>query len=78
MWIVRPALSRPYTFLVMAVALLIMGPLTILRSRPTFSRHQHPGRKLYRAAWMERSAIRTGASAHCEQHGRVEDARSRV
>jgi multidrug efflux pump subunit AcrB len=32
MWIVRPALSRPYTFLVMAVALLIMGPLTILRT----------------------------------------------
>jgi len=32
MWIVKLALGRPYTFLVMALALLIMGPLTLLRT----------------------------------------------
>ncbi len=32
MWVVRVALKRPYTFLVMAAALLIMGPLAILRT----------------------------------------------
>src|SRR5262245_13108196 len=32
MWIVKIALSRPYTFLVMAAILLILGPLTILRT----------------------------------------------
>jgi multidrug efflux pump subunit AcrB len=31
MWIVRLALSRPYTFLVLALLLLILGPLAILR-----------------------------------------------
>lgn len=32
MWIVRIALSRPYTFLVLALLLLILGPLAILRT----------------------------------------------
>src|SRR6202012_396825 len=32
MWIVRVALSRPYTFVVLAILLLILGPLTILRT----------------------------------------------
>jgi len=32
MWIVKVALSRPYTFLVMAAVLLIMGPLTIVNT----------------------------------------------
>jgi CzcA family heavy metal efflux pump len=32
MWIVRIALERPYTFVVMALLLLIAGPLTILRT----------------------------------------------
>ncbi len=32
MWIVRIALSRPYTFVVLALLLLIMGPLTIMRT----------------------------------------------
>lgn len=32
MWIVRIALSRPYTFIVLALLLLIIGPLTILRT----------------------------------------------
>jgi CzcA family heavy metal efflux pump len=31
MWIVRLALSRPYTFLVLAFLLLILGPLTLLK-----------------------------------------------
>ena len=32
MWIVRVALNRPYTFVVLAVAILLLGPLTILRT----------------------------------------------
>ena len=32
MWIVRLALRRPYTFVVLALLLLIMGPLTIMRT----------------------------------------------
>ena len=32
MWIVRVALERPYTFIVLALLILIMGPLTILRT----------------------------------------------
>ncbi len=32
MWIVRIALTRPYTFIVLALLLLILGPLTILRT----------------------------------------------
>jgi hypothetical protein len=32
MWIVKVALSRPYTFVVMALLLLILGPLTILNT----------------------------------------------
>ncbi|NLP61180.1 efflux RND transporter permease subunit [Paraburkholderia sacchari] len=32
MWIVRLALKRPYTFIVLALLLLIVGPLTILRT----------------------------------------------
>src|ERR1700744_4337228 len=32
MWIVRVALSRPYTFIVLAMLLLILGPLSILRT----------------------------------------------
>jgi CzcA family heavy metal efflux pump len=32
MWIVRVALERPYTFIVLALLLLIFGPLTILRT----------------------------------------------
>jgi multidrug efflux pump subunit AcrB len=32
MWIVRVALRRPYTFVVLALAILLVGPLTILRT----------------------------------------------
>src|ERR1700685_4619520 len=32
MWIVRLALRRPYTFVVLSILLLIMGPGTILRT----------------------------------------------
>src|SRR5271168_944490 len=34
MWIVRLALNRPYTFIVLALLILILGPITIL-STPT-------------------------------------------
>ena len=45
MWIVRIALRRPYTFVVLALLILMVGPLTIART-PTdiFPEHQHPGR----------------------------------
>ncbi len=32
MWIVRLALRRPYTFVVIALLLLIIGPLVIIRT----------------------------------------------
>ena len=32
MWIVRLALRRPYTFVVLALLILMLGPLTILRT----------------------------------------------
>jgi multidrug efflux pump subunit AcrB len=32
MWIVRIALSRPYTFIVLALILLILGPLSLMRT----------------------------------------------
>ncbi len=32
MWIVRLALNRPYTFVVLAILIVILGPLTILRT----------------------------------------------
>ncbi|MDE1153627.1 MAG: efflux RND transporter permease subunit [Micavibrio sp.] len=32
MWIVRIALERPYTFIVLALMLLVIGPLTIMRT----------------------------------------------
>ena len=32
MWLVRLALSRPYTFVVLAILLLLMGVLSILRT----------------------------------------------
>jgi CzcA family heavy metal efflux pump len=32
MWVVRIALQRPYTFIVLALLLIIIGPLTILRT----------------------------------------------
>ena len=32
MWIVRVALRRPYTFVVLALAILMLGPLTIMRT----------------------------------------------
>ncbi len=32
MWIVRLALQRPYTFIVMALLILILSPIVILRT----------------------------------------------
>ena len=32
MWIVRLALRRPYTFIVLAIVILILGPLAIFRT----------------------------------------------
>ncbi len=42
MWIVKVALRRPYTFIVLALLLLIVGPLMILRTpRRYFSQYRH-------------------------------------
>jgi multidrug efflux pump subunit AcrB len=32
MWIVRLALNRPYTFIILALLILILGPVIILRT----------------------------------------------
>ena len=32
MWIVRIALSRPYTFIVLAILILVLSPVVILRT----------------------------------------------
>jgi multidrug efflux pump subunit AcrB len=32
MWIVRLALNRPYTFVVLAILILLLGPAVILRT----------------------------------------------
>ena len=42
MWIVRLALDRPYTFVVLALLILITTPLVVLRT-PTdiFPEHRH-------------------------------------
>ena len=38
MWIVRVALNRPYTFIVLAVLIVLMGGYAIVNTAPTFSR----------------------------------------
>jgi hypothetical protein len=45
MWIVKVALNRPYTFIVLALLILIAAPVVILRT-PTdiFPEHQYSGR----------------------------------
>jgi fermentation-respiration switch protein FrsA (DUF1100 family) len=42
MWIVKLALSRPYTFIVLALLILVLGPLIILRT-PQAARMYEPG-----------------------------------
>ncbi len=46
MWIVKLALRRPYTFVVMAILMLVLGAAAIA-SMPTdiFSLHRYPCRK---------------------------------
>jgi hypothetical protein len=39
MWIVRTALDRPYTFVVMALLILILSPLVILSTPRHLSEH---------------------------------------
>jgi len=38
MWIVRLALRRPYTFIVLALLIALLGVFTILRTPTIFSR----------------------------------------
>ncbi len=44
MWIVRVALNRPYTFVVLALLVLLLSPVVVSRT-PTdiFPEHRHPG-----------------------------------
>ena len=44
MWIVRIALTRPYTFIVAALVIVLMTPIVLQRT-PTdvFPEHRHPG-----------------------------------
>ena len=44
MWIVKIALSRPYTFIVLALLILILSPVVILENTDRhLSQHQYPG-----------------------------------
>ena len=48
MWIVRLALSRPYTFIVMALVIILLTPVVLLRTPtdifPDINiRRHHPG-----------------------------------
>ena len=43
-WLVRIALERPYTFIVLALLIVIFGPLAAVKT-PTdiFPQYRHPG-----------------------------------
>ncbi len=44
MWIVRIALDRPYTFIVLALLILIVSPVVIsAHAHRHLPEHQHPG-----------------------------------
>ena len=46
MWIVRVALDRPYTFVVLALLILILSPLAIFRPADGhLSEYQYPGHR---------------------------------
>ena len=64
MWIVRLALNRPYTFIVLAILILIAAPVAILRT-PTdiFPNINIPGR-LHRLAIHRPQSGRARGSPH--------------
>ena len=63
MWIVQLALRRPYTFIVLALLLLIVGPLAILRTPvDIFPQHQHPGGERHLA--LHRARLGGDGGAH--------------
>ncbi len=39
MWIVRVALDRPYTFIILALLILLLSPVVILRTRSAYALH---------------------------------------
>ena len=63
MWIVRLALARPYTFIVLALLILILAPVIILRT-PTdiFPEHRYPGDR--RGVQLYRPERRGDGRAH--------------
>ncbi|MGF6837828.1 hypothetical protein QF001_001695 [Paraburkholderia youngii] len=71
MWIVKLALKRPYTFIVLAVLRFILGPLAIMRT-PTdiFPQHRHTGRE-HRMNVQRLLGPRHGAANHLELRART-------
>jgi hypothetical protein len=57
MWIVKVALDRPYTFLVLALVILLLSPIVIQRT-PTdiFPEHRHSGGRAHFQLHGPRSA----------------------
>ena len=63
MWIVRIALNRPYTFVVLAILILFVGPLDDLTHADRhLSQHQHSGR--HRGLELRRPVRRRDGAAH--------------
>ena len=59
--IVRIALNKPYTFVVMAMLIVIFGVTAAVRTPPTFSQHRHSGRR--RGVDLRRLAARRHVEA---------------
>ncbi len=76
MWIVRLALNRPYTFVVLALLILGIGPITIAAHADRhLPQHQHPGRR--RPLELRRPVGRGhGRSDHLELRALADDRRS--
>ena len=63
MWIVQLALRRPYTFIVLALLILIIGPLADPRTPDRhLPQHQHPGGERHLA--LHRARRRGDGRAH--------------
>ena len=63
MWIVKIALKRPYTFIVLALLILLISPLVIhAHAHRHFPQRQHPGRR--RALELHRPERRGDGRAH--------------
>jgi len=55
MWIVKVALERPYTFIVLAFLILLLSPVVILWTRPAIADDSWagaPGQHAVATIWM--------------------------